>query len=307
MPLFRRKPDRNEAEQPESFTDVADRALRALGREYDLRGDHVDIKLERGHGWRGYDLSAIRLRCEARPRDTWLGIVTRDLRATVEQAEREPPLPDFDTAKGMLKLRMHTRDQLPGGHSLGVPFGPDLMAAVTLDYGDSAKLVRMPDANEWGRPFDDLVRIAHSNSHDDADLEHEHIELKGGAGRAVICSSKRWFAATHALWPDRLLEQPGRHGALVAAPNPHVSLAYAIDDHRARTALEVLGPWAERRVEAVPYPISPHLYWWRPGRVVRLDDEHRAALDALLGPDPSAPPPRISSTLGTVRARRDAR
>jgi hypothetical protein len=286
MALFRKKGP--EPERHATFEEVADRALAALGREYDRRDDHVDIKLS--HGWRGYDLRDIRARCEARPPDTWLGILTRDLKATVERDESEPPLPSYDDAKAMLKLRMHARDQLPAGYPLGVPFGPDLMAALTLDRGDNAKLVGVPDANEWARPFDELLRVAHANSHAEPDLKLERIELKGGGGQAVICSSDRWFAATQALWPDRLLEQPGRHGALVAAPNPFVALAYAIDDHHTRAALEVLEPWAERRVEAVPNPISPHLYWWRPGKVVRLDDERRAELDALLGPDPAAKP-----------------
>jgi hypothetical protein len=287
VPLFRRRKE-SEADREPTFDEVVDRALRALGREHDRRDDHVDIKLS--HGWRGYNLADIRARCEARPRDTWLGIVTRDLKATVERDESEPPLPDFAEAQPRLRLRMHARAQLPAGYPLAVPFGPDLLAALTLDRGDSAKLVSVPDANEWARPFDELLRIAHANSHADEDLKHERIELKGGAGRAVVCSSERWFAATQALWPDRLLGEPGRHGALVAAPNPFVSLAYAIDDHRTRAALEVLVPWAERRVTAVENPISPHLYWWRPGKVVRLDDERRAELDALLGPDPAAKP-----------------
>jgi hypothetical protein len=287
MALFRKRKD--EAPQPETFEQVCERALTAIGREYDLRDDHVDIKLS--HGWRGYHLGDVRARCEARPPDTWLGIVTRDLRATVERDEREPPLPEFEQAKGQLKLRMHAREQLPAGYPLGVPFGPDLVAALTIDRGESAKLVGVPDANEWARPFDELLRIAHANSHADLD-EHkvERIDIKGGGGQAVVCSSERWFAATQALWPDRLLDQPGRHGALVAAPNPFVALAHAIDDHRTRAAIEVLVPWAQRRVEAVENPISPHLYWWRPGKVVRLDDERRAELEALLGPDPSSRP-----------------
>lgn len=301
MPLFRRKGG-GDAEKPPSFDEIMDRALRALGREYDLRGDHVDIKLT--HGWRGYSLGDIRARCEARPPDTWLGIATRDLRAAVELAEREPPLPSFEEAKGNLKLRMQPRDRLPAGYPLGVPFGPDLIAALTLDRGETAKLIGVPDANEWARPFDELLRIAHANSHADEELKLEPIELKDGSGRAVVCSSERWFAATQALWPDRLLGQPGTHGAIVAAPNPHVALAYAIEDHRARAAVEMLTGWAERRVAAVDNPISPHLYWWRPGRVVRLDDDARAELDALLGPDPATPPSRTSSTTGDVRVRR---
>jgi hypothetical protein len=293
MPLFRKKDD---GPGHASFEEVVERALKAIGREYDLRGDHLDIKLK--HGWQPYDLAPVRRRCESRPPDTWLGAVTKDLRETVELAEREGPVPEWDEAKDRLKLRMHLRTKVPAQYSLALPMGDDLLAVLALDKGDSAQLVKLIDANHWGRQFDDLLHIARVNTQAEADLELERIPLKENAGVAVICKSRRWFGASQAMWPEKLLGEIGKHGALVAAPNCHLSMAYAIDDRRALTAIDVLAPWVENRTENVTGPISPHLYWWRPGETRRLDDERRQELAELLGGAEPPEPPRGSTTAG---------
>ena len=298
MPLFRGKKRGGGGEpKPPDADQVIERALKALGREYDMRGDTVDIKL--AHGWEGYNLEALRRRMQARPHDTWLGIATKDLRETVELAEREGPLPEWEEAKTRLKLRMHLKANVPPAYPLGVAFGDDLIAVLSLDKGDKANLLKLVDANHWGLPFEDLLHVARINTQKEQDLERQRITLKDDAGEAAIVSSKRWFAASQVLWPELMLGEIGRFGAVVAAPNAHVALAYAIDDRRALAALELLEPWAQRRTEAGVPAISPYLYWWRPGNVVKLDAVQRAELEALLPPDEPPPPPapsRVSST-----------
>lgn len=293
MPLFRKRGG-GEQDEHQSFEEVVDRAMRAIGRDFDRREDHLDIKLE--HGWQGYDLSPLRARCDARPKDTWLGVVTKQLRETVELAEREGPPPPWDEARTMLKLRLHRADAVPPAHPLGIALSDDLFAALAIDRGDSANLLRVPDANAWGQPFDELIAVARDNTANEPDLKLERIEIKDGGGAAAICSSTRWFAATQIMWPERLLGEVGRHGAVVAAPNPHVSLAHPIEDRRTLAAVEQLRPWADRRVAAAPNPISPYLFWWRPGSIVRLDDERLEELEKLLGP---AAPPTLSRTSAT--------
>ena len=290
MPLFRKKRG-GEPEGPK-IDDVIEHALGTLGREFDMRDDHVEIKLE--HGWQSYNLDALRRRMEARPQDTWLGIATKDLRETVELAEREGPLPEWEEAKTQLKLRLHLKENVPPAYPLGMPFGDDLMAVLALDKGDKANLLKLVDANHWGLPFDDLLHVARVNTQNEPDLERQTITLKDDAGEAAIVSSKRWFAASQALWPERMLGEIGKFGALVAAPNAHVAMAYRIDDRRTLPALELLEPWAQRRTEAGVPAISPHVYWWRPGNIVRLDGEARSELESLL---PEAPKPsRTTST-----------
>jgi hypothetical protein len=206
----------------------------------------------------------------------------------------------------MLKLRMHLRTNVPAGYPLGVPFGDDCIAVLALDKGDTATLVRLIDANHWARPFDDVLEVARRNTAEEQ-VKIERITLKGGAGEAVLASSGRWFAATHALWPERLLGALGRHGALVAAPNPHVAMAYAIEDATTLKAIEVLAPWVQKRVDAVDNAISPHLYWWRPGRNIdRLDATQHERLAELVRP---ALPPSSTTTTGDaiIRARRPDR
>ena len=290
--------------KPPDIDAVIDHALSTLGREYDRREDHVDIKLT--HGWRGYSLDALKRRMQARPADTWLGIATKDLRETVELAEREDPVPEWPEAQPMLKLRMHLREKVPASTPLGVPFGDDVLGVLALDRGDRVTLVKLVDANHWGRPFDDLLEIARRNTRAEPGLKHERIQLKGGGGEAVLCSSEgRFFAAAQALWPETLLGEIGRLGALVAVPNPHVAMAYAIDDARTLAAIDVLAPWTQRRVAAVQNPISPHLYWWRPGSIQRLDAEPLAELRELLGPAPAPEPPKPPkpSSSSTTRGR----
>jgi hypothetical protein len=296
MPLFGRKKD--EGPKHPGFEEVVERALKAIGREYDLRGDHLDIKLV--HGWRGYDVEPVRRRCEARPPDTWLGIVTKDLRQTVELAEREGPVPEWDEAQDNLKLRMHLRGNVPPQYPLGLPFGDDLLAVLAIDRGEGAQLVKLVDANHWGRPFDDLLDIARRNTQAgvEGDIEIERVPLKQGAGEAVLYKSRRWFAASQAMWPERMLGEIGRHGALVATPNCHLAMAYAIDDARALAAIDVLAPWVEARAGVESGAISPHLYWWRPGQTLRLDDARREELAERLGPVAPPEPPRGSTTTG---------
>ena len=291
MPLFRKR--RGEPAPPK-LDEVIEHALGTLGREYDLRDDHVDIKL--AHGWQGYNLEALRRRMQARPPDTWLGIATKDLRETIELAEREGPLPEWEDAKTQLKLRMHLKENVPPAYPLGIPFGDDLIAVLSLDKGEKANLLKLVDANSWGLPFDDLLAVARVNTQNEPDLERQRIALKDDAGEAAIVSSKRWFAASQVLWPELMLGEIGKHGALVAAPNAHVALAYAIDDRRTLAALELLEPWAQRRTEVGVPAISPRVYWWRPGNVAALDAERRAELESLLREAPPKPPSRVSST-----------
>ena len=59
----------------------------------------------------------------------------------------------------------------------------------------------------------------------------------------------------------------GERGALVSAPSRRGVLVHPLHDETGRTALEALAPLTRAVHRSDGAALSPHVYWWRDGRL----------------------------------------
>ena len=128
-------------------------------------------------------------------------------------------------------------------------------------------------------------------------------EIEGPLGASIhVYSSQAPYVAVRALAMERWVSSP--HGALVAMPGAHHLIFHPIKDGRAMGAMQAIWMLAQPAFREGPAPIQPDLYWWTPGRFMRIQVEpdpesgnlaiqppveFRDVIDALMAADGDEP------------------
>jgi hypothetical protein len=294
MRLFRRRGGEEPSPPPEwasfltpeewqAFVAEVRRALDGVGLPYRLDPDGF-VQFEGSPGQAG--LVNLAQMCHASDRADWPELVRTHFRQLLAAEARDTETLGADEALPLLRLRLWPREQVPEGLDLVArPFADDLLAALVLDLPETVASVKPEQAERWGPTEDELFERAAAQTRADPDLEVARFEDEPGAA-VVWAESESFFAASRALWPEDLLgAPPGEHGALLAVPNRHLAGAHAIEDLRVVGVIQTMLGFAARRYQEGPGSISPHLYWWRAGSVVRLPAEVTGGSIQFFPPD----------------------
>ncbi|CAA9531329.1 MAG: hypothetical protein AVDCRST_MAG85-3703 [uncultured Solirubrobacteraceae bacterium] len=280
MRLFRRRDQEPDPPIPEwasffdreeyrAFLGVVDLTLEALGHERTWGDGVVEIEVDGEPVQLGLSNLAQTLR--GAPHEEWNGLAAAHFGAVTNQ----PDAGDMgvEEARAILKLRLWARDQLPENLELvAKPFADDLLVVLALDFPQSVTNAKPDHLAAWGLSEEQAFAIAERNTRAEPGLETEPAELGDGAV-AWLTIGDSFFTASQVLWPEQTAGEIPPNGALVAVPNRHVAWIHPITDLRVVGVVTTSAQWAHGNFVDGPGSISPHLYWWRPGEVRRIQTE----------------------------------
>lgn len=202
------------------------------------------------------------------PRDRWPAFLAEQVRSQVEALREREALPPWEQAQRWLRVRLRRREDLPQSHLfLAEEFGDELAVVMVLDDGRRTRTIKPEDVERWGAGVGDVVRIASEHTLAEP-VDATQYTHKSGALGVVLAAPKNVYGATHAVWPQTRVPV-GERGALVAVPNRHVCFLHALTGEHVPDVLGWIEPWIAARHQNTG-PLSPHVHWWRPGRIVRL-------------------------------------
>lgn len=235
-------------------------------------------------------------------RDDWRKMVGHHVRVffgaladAVDNAEAAGS--DFSAVKDELKIRLFPEaaatENVP---VLSIPVMPGVVAVLVRDLPDSVVTVPVDTARKWGLADRDLFALALHNTLAE-EVQQETLTLDDGV-KVFAWTGESFFVATRVLALERWLEHP--HGAFVVVPNRHLAIFHPIEDANAFQAMYDLWAMAQQPFREGPGSLVPDLYWWTPGRFMKvpmvIDEaaqscsaeppvEVVAVLQAVMGPD----------------------
>lgn len=183
----------------------------------------------------------------------------------------------FDDARPRIKVRLHPEDYLrhPDAPRLVLEKIADGIAALLVcDLGYANVSVPRSVLQAWGKPREELFRLAITNVRGEGPLFLNRSIVPCGPTVDLLYSESN-YAASHALFFEDYVKDHGRYGALIGVPQRHVLVRHVIRDKTVIPAmaamLQVIDDWYAEG----PGPISRQLYWWRPGKLVRVPSRRR--------------------------------
>ena len=253
-----------------AFLAALDAELRRRSLDYEIADGVLRLSGAREGEYGLVNLAQV---CNLAPRNDWPGLVsahfTTLLRGESESASLDTLAADFEKARPLLKVRLYpgTYPVDAAVHSVPVP---GIVAVLVYDLPNSVASVPVNHAKGWGRPDDELFRIALENVRAGGPLESHLTDIADGVVVHALLGQS-FFTATHSLFLDdyvRAADAP--HGALVGIPHRHAILFHPILDRRALRAAQSLIPATFGMFQEGPGSVSHEVYWWREGRFTLL-------------------------------------
>jgi hypothetical protein len=215
--------------------------------------------------------------CKGRPLPTWAGEIEQffdGVRRTylfpasiLEQLER------FEVVRSRLKVRLHPETYM--GH-LDAPLlvlrkiADGISALLVCDMGFANVSVPRAVVASWGKPLDEIFDIAVANVRAEGRLVESNGAALGGLPVDLLGSESN-YAATHLLFFGDYFQGGTGYGALLGVPQRHVLVRHLIRDARMIEAVRAVLMMTDDWYEQGPGAISRELYWWRPGKLERLE------------------------------------
>ncbi len=239
-------------------------ALSAAVVRYDSAGE-VELSGVRLAGT--VDLRNVRQLCAQVERDRWPEIVLDHLSglATLQMAPRAAPT--LQQAQPLLRSRLYGEAELALTDAVVRPLAPGLVEALVLLEGGAIATLSRPAVQRWGVATDDLFARGRAQVRGEGLLETRPVDVGGVTLTALEGTS--FFTTTHLFWLAAYLALPP-DGVLVAVPNRHLLLAWALDGPDVLDAAQALLVNADRFHQQGPGSLSPHLYWWHDERLTLL-------------------------------------
>ncbi|MCF2527597.1 hypothetical protein [Yinghuangia soli] len=300
MGLFRRGPQRDPREAPRDpafeFLSVEEgRRLRGLTREaFAERGlevtvfaDHMTDNLNRSYNL--YNLAAGCHNNERGPR-AWPSLIRDHVDKLVRAMDAPSAVETLPTDELWARLypRITAADNLPDDPSFGYAPAPapGLREVLALDLPESVQTLPAEALSTFG-DIAELRLRAMNNLRALPVEDHDTFKQEDGTVFRVVMGDS-FFTASRVLVLDDLVEKLtgtklGPDGALVAMPFRHLLAFQPITGIDVIPALNAMAAFAAYRHEEAPGPISPYVYWWRPGRFVQLSDRVDDALSIVVG------------------------
>ncbi|WP_282780029.1 MULTISPECIES: hypothetical protein [unclassified Nocardia] len=187
---------------------------------------------------------------------------------------------DFSAVHMLIRTRLYSSNDIAADAVRRV-LAPGLVQRVVLDAVHTVRPVTYTMLARWPIGEHQLFALAEANVRGDDSPEITTLAFDGvdmGEGLSVSLLTGSEYITAHLRW---LGEYPvhGRRGAIAIVPSKRYVYACPADTmDRAFRATVVLARLATTAFAEQPWPVSPHVYMWRDGRVdlaamaVRTDD-----------------------------------
>ncbi|NKY99026.1 hypothetical protein [Nocardiopsis alborubida] len=210
----------------------------------------------------------------------------------MDQVREQPP-----ASAERLRVRLYPGDAFPEGVLDGLvarELAPGLWQTVAVDLPDSVQPLSRRTHEESGRATEEVFAEAVARSVAEPVEVSEH-EIDG-VGIVHVGGQHLYVSAQVHVLDRHLGEAP--HGALVALPVAQVVLAHPLGQAHPILAMERFQELAGRFAADADKPVTPQLYWWRPGSgtdlprlsAVAVEVDHGAGSVALRTADPEFGP-----------------
>ncbi|HEY9523150.1 MAG TPA: hypothetical protein VIR33_07910 [Thermopolyspora sp.] len=250
-------------------------------------------------------LTGLRREAGRRPREDWPRLVSEHLTHSVATAADPLDACDYTQVRPLLRTRAYLEDDLTGAgipdptRVIGRHLTPDLVEILTVGYGGQVRPVRPEEAFCWPVTPGQALELAVSNALADERLSAERVDLGGVTVTRLTGSTAS--AVVHLRRLGDYLPVP-RDGVLTALPHPGLLVVHPVDGMAVIRAIERLRLFAQRVYSGRRDGLSPHVYWYRDGRITHIRADlvpHGDGRVKLV----VAPPPEFSRLLATLAAR----
>ncbi len=271
-----------DAEQGQRFRVEAMAAFRRRGVE-----TICDAGVLEAIGGVRYPLHNISAQAAAAPERDWPRLL--DHHAAILLAHEHEPVETPEQVAGSLYLGLWQRGDLPFEPDLAIPLADDLLAVPARDFPETVKTAGKADqVDVWGG-WEVVRQQALRNL---AGLRSdETMTLGDEPGSRVLLSIGGYFNASRLLVLERVLSQDfgielPPLGALVAVPNRSLLAIHVPTGPEIVAAISGLLNLA-RGESTGQGGISPHVYYWRQGRLQRIshqgDEGTSIRVEGMLG------------------------
>ncbi|NQE88489.1 hypothetical protein [Nocardia terpenica] len=250
------------------------------------------------------ELDTIRRELVVHPREQWPSVIGDlfDTGVVAAMMDAEDPLDygDFAVMRGLIRTRL---DGAAGGGVGTVRriVAPGLVQRVLIDRVHTVVSVTYDMLRDWPIGEYDLFALGEHNVRADGGVEiaSEYMDVPMGEGLPPLSLlSGPEYLTAHALWLGEYPVTGPDGAAVVIMPSKEWLYAYPVVDVRVVQQVTLLAQIAGHNYEEQPWPISPHVYFWRNGRLglaatitrrdntnsIRPSDEFTAYLNTLPGP-----------------------
>nr|PZN39917.1 MAG: hypothetical protein DIU60_19980 [Actinomycetota bacterium] len=251
-------------------------------------------------------LAGLRREAARRPREDWPALASEHLVRTLAQAAEALDVCDFAQARPLLRPRVLLAADLAAAgipdpsRMIGRRLDDELVEVLTVGYGTRVRPVRPEEAYCWPVTPGEALDIAAGNALADERLTPAPLDL--GGITVTKLSGYTASAAAHLRALSSYLAVP-RDGALVALPHPGQIVVHPVAGLNVVRAIERMRLYAHRVYTDHPEGLSPQVYWWRSGRLVRIPAEFARSGERRVKLVVS-PPPEFARVLTAMAQRR---
>lgn len=236
--------------------------------ELDLAVSSIGAGVIRLRNGRSLSLLQLAQHCHLRSRDDWHELITTHL--CTMTAHLHDGLEAFSTFD--LRIRLVPDSPADGEvlRSLGArPFVEGIVQVLAIDVAGAVRCVPEREVTELGWDRDAVWASALAQT-ELLEVPDELHTIDIGGVDILHAFSERAFMASTVRVVDHVVGEIahiGDSGAIVSMPLRHSLLVHPIDDDSARTAIAGLIPITRQLFKQGPGSVSPHLYWWRDGKL----------------------------------------
>lgn len=261
-----------------AFTATVERHMKGVDAQFDWAVGRARIRLP-GRSESQAGLSNLAQVCHQHDRGDWALVVSQHfatlLGASGDEDEAARLRGDFAAARAKLKVRLYPGETIAMMRKSGPVIrevADGLAAVLVLDLAETVRSVSRDEVKGWSTPDDELFEIGLANVKSEGPLTAERVPLEKG-GHIDLLGGDTFFAASHLLFLENYLPPGAVRGALAAVPHRHAVLMHAIETLDALMAVSVMASAAAGMHRDGPGSISPEVFWWRPGKVLRIPTE----------------------------------
>jgi hypothetical protein len=298
--LFRRTPKRDPREAPrdpafEFLSADEGRRLRGLTREaFAERGLEVTVFADHmtDSANRHYNLYNLAAGChnDERGQRAWASLIRDHVDKLVRAMDAPSAVETLprDELWARLYPRITAADNLPDDPAFGYAPSPapGLREVLALDLPESVQTLPSDALATLGDLAE--LRLRAMNNLRALPVEDQDLVKQEDGARFRVVAGDSFFTASRVLVLDDLSrritgEGIGPDGALVALPFRHLLAFHPITGMDVIPTLNAMAAFAAYRHEEAPGPVSPYVYWWRPGRLTQLSEREADGLTIVVG------------------------
>jgi hypothetical protein len=190
------------------------------------------------------------------------------------QKEFDKTVTDYDRVKQYIAVRLYDEgyfSSIGKEAYMSREFAGELVAVLVFDLPHTVCNIKPEQAAPWGKTEDELFEAGLDNVRRNYEIKAEAAEFGADGDFIYACEAAHFFATNVLFDLDKHARLVGKGGALVAAPNRHITLVYPICDMK-----KVVG-MINNLCVAVPgiYDNNPgaltkEIYWYKDGRFLPL-------------------------------------